>query len=140
MRRYDGFFCVLGLITAIISYQLMLYRDDYMGIVFNGSILIVGISWMLFVLALRLEKLLGFAAGILAFLGKHSFSVLLFHWLVLYGIVMPGFIPGLLSHGLFFRLAGTFAAVTVISLILSMVFDDWIHAGLEKFIHFFLPS
>ncbi len=123
MRRYDGVFCVLGLMTALISYQLILRRDDYRGIVFNGSILIVGISWMIFVLALRLEKILGFAAKILAFFGKHSFSVLLFHWLVLYGIVMPGLIPGLLSHGLAFRLAGTFAAVTGISLILSLVFD-----------------
>ena len=132
MRKYDGFLGIFGLIMAALSYQVMVNRLDYKQIVFNGSILIVGISWALFVTAIRTEQLFrAFARGF-AFLGKHSFSVLLVHWLVLYRILMSGYIPGLQSHGLIVRLSGTFLAVSLLSLAVAVIVDDLIQPGLEK--------
>lgn len=134
MRRYDGFFGLFGLAMAAVSYQIMMNRSDYSGIIFNGSILIVGISWAVFVWTLRMENILGWAAEWLSFLGRHSFSVLLIHWLVLYRILMPGYIPGLLSHGFTFRIFGTFIAASGLSLAAALIFDNLIQAGFEKLI------
>lgn len=132
MRKYDGFLGIFSLIMAALSYPIMVNRLDYKQIVFNGSILIVGISWALFVAAIRTEQLFrAFARGF-AFLGKHSFSVLLVHWLVLYRILMSGYIPGLQSHGLIVRLSGTFLAVSLLSLAVAVIVDDLIQPGLEK--------
>lgn len=132
MRKYDGFLGIFGLMMAALSYQIMVNRLDYKQIVFNGSILIVGISWALFVAAIRIERMFRTVARELAFLGKHSFSVLLVHWLVLYGILMNGYIPGLQSHGLTVRLPGTFLAVSLLSLAAAVIVDDLIQPGLEK--------
>ena len=134
MRRYDGLFGLFGFAMAAASYQIMMVRSDYSGIIFNGSIFIVGISWAVFVLALRMETILGWASEWLSFLGRHSFSVLLIHWLVLYRILMPGYLPGLLSHGVRFRIFGTFIAVSGLSLSAALIFDNLIQAGFEKLI------
>lgn len=132
MRRYDGLFGLFGFAMAAASYQIMMVRSDYSGIIFNGSIFIVGISWAVFVLALRMETILGWASEWLSFLGRHSFSVLLLHWLVLYRILMPGYLPGLLSHGVRFRIFGTFLAASCLSLAAALIFDNLIQAGFEK--------
>ncbi len=136
MRKYDGLFGIFGLMMAALSYQVMVNRPDYKQIVFNGSVLIVGISWALYAAAVRAERMFRRVAGGLAFLGKHSFSVLLVHWLVLYGILMNGGIPGLQSHGLLIRLTGTFLAVILLSLTASVIMDDLIQPGLEKMVKF----
>ena len=107
-------------------------RSDYPGIIFNGSILSVGIAWAFFVLALSMEKTVARAAGILSFLGRHSFSVLLIHWLVLYRIVVPGVIPGLLSRGMKARLLGGFFVTSILSLAAALIFDLLLEPGVKK--------
>lgn len=132
MRRYDRFLAAFGVLCGAVSVWIMMIRNDYQGIIFNGSILSAGVSWGLFVLALPMEKAIGRAAGILSFLGRHSFSVLLIHWLVLYRIVVPGVIPGLLSHGMKVRLLGGFFVTSVLSLAAALIFDLLLEPGIKK--------
>ncbi len=132
MRRRDGWIFALGIVTAAVSFYVMMTRRDYEGIIFNGSILICGISWAVTAAAIRAERFIKFLAPVLSFVGKHSFSVLLVHWLVLYGILLPGYIPGLLSYGTAVRLVGTFGFTMAISLGAAMVFDDLIFPGLQR--------
>ncbi len=132
MRRYDGWLFALGIVTAAVSIRIMMVRPDYEGIIFNGSILICGIAWAITAAAVRCERLLTPLSSILAFIGKHSFTVLLVHWLVLYGILLPGYIPGLIARGTAVRLAGTFGLTMAISLAAALVFDDFIFPGLQR--------
>ncbi len=132
MRRYDRFLAAFGILCGAVSLWVMTARSDYQGIIFNGSILSAGISWAFFVLALSVEKAVTWAADFLSFLGRHSFSVLLIHWLVLYRIVTPGVIPGLLSHGMKVRLLGGFFITSILSLGAALVFDLLLEPGVKK--------
>lgn len=132
MRRYDRWLGLFGILCGAVSLWIMMTRSDYPGIIFNGSILSVGIAWAFFVLALSMEKTVARAAGILSFLGRHSFSVLLIHWLVLYRIVVPGVIPGLLSRGMKARLLGGFFVTSILSLAAALIFDLLLEPGVKK--------
>lgn len=132
MRRYDRFLEVFGVLCGAVSLWVMMARSDYPGIIFNGSILSTGVSWALFALALSVEKTVTWAADILSFLGRHSFGVLLIHWLVLYRIVVPGVIPGLLSHGMKVRLLGGFFITSILSLAAALIFDLLLEPGIKK--------
>lgn len=138
-RRWDGVLGVFGLIMAALSFWIMNTRTDYEGIVFNGSILIVGVCWAMFALAVRGERFFRPLAPVLAFLGKHSFSVLLVHWLILYRVLFPGWIPGLTNHGTALRLIGTFGITLALSLAAAMVFDNLILPGILRIFRNIFP-
>ena len=132
MRRYDGWLFVLGAVTAAVSIRIMMVRPDYEGIIFNGSILICGITWAITAAAIRCERFLSPLSSVLSFIGRHSFTILLIHWLGLYGILLPGYIPGLMARGTVVRLAGTFGLTMAISLAVALVFDNFIFPGLQR--------
>ena len=93
MRRYDWGILAAGAASLVISLWVATFRSDYKDVVCNCSIFMLFMSSSVFVIFVRLRSALDRLGTLLAFLGKYSYSVLLVHWYVLYGIMVHGVVP-----------------------------------------------
>lgn len=136
MRRLHGGILFAGVLAFVLSVGLSLKRPDFKDIVCNLSILMFCMTAALFVLLMRMERLLCHFASILSLFSRYSYSVLLVHWFAMSAILSNGILPKDIYSRSSLQMIFSIAAVTVMSFFIAFVMDHTavpvIGQGIEK--------
>ncbi len=130
MRPYDHLWLKGGAAAFLISLGTGMLRLDYGQIVYNCSLLMLAMASALFLAVRKLEPYLSSVGPLLSAASRYSYSVLLIHWYVLYGLVYNGLLPGQMP--LILKILLPILACAILSLALSALVDRTVVAVLER--------
>lgn len=130
MRPYDHLWLKGGAAAFLLSLGTGMLRLDYGQIVYNCSLLMLAMASSLFLAVRKLEPYLRPVGPLLSAASRYSYSVLLIHWYVLYGLVYNGLLPGQMP--LILKILLPILACAILSLALSALVDGTVVAVLER--------
>ncbi len=130
MRPYHRLWLKGGAAAFLISLGTGMLRQDYGGIVYGRSLLMLAMASALFIAMGKLEARLRPFGKLLSVASRYSYSVLLIHWYVLYGLVYSGLLPAQMP--LILQILLPFLVCTALSLVLSAVVDGTVVKVVER--------
>lgn len=130
MRRYDRLWMMGGVLGLVLGVVFSMTAGSSNRYVFGTSIFVLLIACGIYSAFFCLEGYLQKIKGLLLFLGKYSYSVLLIHWFVLYDIL---FIQGMspLMPKVFFILLSV-SLCSLLSFVFAVFTDHMVIAVLER--------
>ena len=130
MRRYDRLWMMGGVLGLVLGVAFSMTAGSSNRYVFGTSIFVLLIACGIYSAFFCLEAYLQKIKGLLLFLGKYSYSVLLIHWFVLYDIL---FIQGMspLMPKVFFVLLSV-SLCSLLSFVFAVFTDHMVIAVLER--------
>lgn len=130
MRRYDRLWMMGGVLGLVLGVAFSMTAGSSNRYVFGTSIFVLLIACGIYSAFFCLEGYLQKIKGLLLFLGKYSYSVLLIHWFVLYDIL---FIQGMspLMPKVFFILLSV-SLCSLLSFVFAVFTDHMVIAVLER--------
>lgn len=130
MRRYDRLWMTGGVLGLVLGVAFSMMAGSSNRYVFGTSIFVLLIACGIYSAFFCLESCLQKCKGILLFLGKYSYSVLLIHWFVLYNVL---FIQGMspLMPKVFFVLLSV-SLCSLLSFVFAVFIDHMVIAVLER--------
>lgn len=130
MRRYDGLLIILGGGAFAASMWSAAVLTGYEDLIANHSIFMVLMASAVFVICLRREHIFRPFRRPLAFLGRYSYSVILIHWYVLYGVLFNSSLSVTMSSASLWMIQMVFC--TILSFAAAFAADNIILVTLES--------
>lgn len=128
MRPYDGLLLFAG-IAALAATVAVSGRPGYEDVVANHSIFMVLTATAIFAACLQMNRFFKPMGGLLAFLGRYSYLVILIHWYVLYGLLFCSRLSVTMPSQALWVIQLSFC--TALSFAAAMVMEHFILAPLE---------
>lgn len=130
MRRYDGLLIGLGGAAFAASMWSAVSRTGYEDLIANHSIFMVLMASAVFVICLRREHIFRPFRKPLAILGRYSYSVILIHWYVLYGVLFNSSLSVTMPSVSLWSIQMVFC--TILSFAAAFAVDNTVLAALES--------
>lgn len=130
MRRYDGLLAGLGGAAFAASMWVAAAWTGYEDLIANHSLFMVLMASAIFVICLRRERFFHPFGKLLAVLGRYSYSVILLHWYMLYGVLFNSSLSLMMSSISLWIIQ--MVLCTVFSFAAAFVADNILLAALES--------